>query len=460
MRLTVLMLIVLSGLFLRLDQAWQGAEHNLPDSAAYERIARGVSRDGVFEQRGPGTPLHPQPASNYTPGLPLLTAGIFELTGGDSVRVARLVLALIATVAIPISWRIGSRLGGDVAAIAAAAITAFYPTSIADSGMLLTEPLTGTLIAGAVLAVLWAREQSGLHAWALPGLLLGLTSLVRPEALLVSGLLAMVLFALQLRAGLRAALLPVAVMSVATAVVVAPLIARDLSGSGRLVPLSTGGGQTLFTGSYAASGGDPTDVMPRVLRSNPDIRRQIMRQNRRSGEGPASITPERVLALLAERRHPGTPADAALSKMGRDSYISQFESDPTALSRYLLGKAGRIWWRGRWELIDSLPGRIVHRGLIFACLTGMLALAVRRRPEFWIVGTPLLSATVIGAVLVASPRRVLALWPLVGAVAGVGLAGLVRLAFGARIRRRWGRSHSLTAPDALSPQPDTIAVRR
>ncbi len=460
MRLTVLMLIVLAGLFLRLDQAWQGAEHNLPDSAAYERIARGVSQDGVFEQRGPGTPAHPQPASNYSPGLPLLTAGIFELTGADSARVARLVLALIAAAAIPISWRIGSRLGGDVAAVCAAVITAFYPTLINDSGMLLTEPLAGTLIAAALLAILRAREQSSLLTWVLPGVLLGLTSLVRPEALLVSLLLAIVLAALRFRAGFRAAIFPVAVMSASLALVVMPLIAKDLSGSGRLVPLSTGGGQTLFTGSYAASGGDPTDVMPRVLRSNPTIAARIRRQNGRSGEGPASITPERVLTLLAQRRHPGEPADAALSKMGWDSYSSQFESDPAALSGLLLGKAARIWWRGRWELIDSLPGRILHRGLIFAFLIGMLALAVRRRPEFWIVGTPLISATVIGAVLVASPRRVLALWPLVSVVAGVGLAGLAQLAFDARIRRRSDGSHSLTAPDVLSPQPDTVAVRR
>lgn len=456
MRLTVLMLIVLAGLFLRVDQAWQGAEQNMPDSAAYERIARGLSQHGEFEQRGLSTPAHPQPASNYTPGLPLLTAGIFELAGTDSVQLARLVLALIATAAIPISWRLGSRLGGDVAGISAAAITAFYPTLISDSGMLLTEPLTGTLIAGALLAVLWARERTSLLAWILPGVLLGLTTLVRPDALLISALLALVLFGL----GLRAALRPVAVMSAALVLVIAPLMARDITRTGRLVPLSTGGGQTLFTGSYVASGGNPIDVMPRVLSSNPSVSARIKHQNRRSGEGPASITPERVFTLLAARRHPGEPTDAALSKMGWDSYASQLKSGPVALAGYLLSKAGRIWWRGRWQLIDSLPGQILHRGVIFAVLTGLITLAIRRRPEFWIVGAPLLSATVIGAVLVASPRRVLALWPVVGAVAGVGLAGMVQLALQARILRRPDGSHSLTAPDVRQQQPDPVPLRQ
>ncbi|MDQ2700785.1 MAG: hypothetical protein M3Y23_05590, partial [Actinomycetota bacterium] len=73
MRTIILMLIIAAGLALRVDAAWQGPVENLPDSAAYERIARGIHEDGEFEQAGPGTPAHPQPASNYSPGLPLLT---------------------------------------------------------------------------------------------------------------------------------------------------------------------------------------------------------------------------------------------------------------------------------------------------------------------------------------------------------------------------------------------------
>ena len=67
MRLIVLMLIVVAGLGLRVETAWQGTESNLPDSAAYERIARGLEQRGEFEQIGPGTPARPQAASNYSP---------------------------------------------------------------------------------------------------------------------------------------------------------------------------------------------------------------------------------------------------------------------------------------------------------------------------------------------------------------------------------------------------------
>lgn len=102
MRLSALVLIIVAGLALRMDAAWQGAPENLPDSAAYERIARGLHEDGVFEQKGAGTPAHPQEASNYSPGLPLVVAGVFELSGSDDVRLARLLLALAGAAAIPL----------------------------------------------------------------------------------------------------------------------------------------------------------------------------------------------------------------------------------------------------------------------------------------------------------------------------------------------------------------------
>ena len=93
------MLIVLAGLGLRLDAAWQGSESNLPDSAAYERIARGIDMRGEFEQSGPGTPAQPQQASNYSPGLPLFVGAIFTFAGDDA-RIARLALALIAALSM------------------------------------------------------------------------------------------------------------------------------------------------------------------------------------------------------------------------------------------------------------------------------------------------------------------------------------------------------------------------
>lgn len=441
MRLLAVILIALAGLALRVDAAWQGAPRNMPDSAAYERIARGLHEDGAFVQKGEGTPAHPQPSTNYSPGLPLAVSGIFQLAGDDDVRLARILLALAGTLAIPFAWLLARRLAppGDrgMAGIVAAAIVAFYPCLIADAGVLLTEALAGTLITGTLLTMLRARDRIGESGrppallaldWLLPGVLLGLTAMVRPEYLPIGLLLIVVLAMLCRDRGLAPALTAAALMTTALLVTLAPWTFRSLDETGRLVPLSTGGGQTLFTGSYLASGGDPLEVMPLVLDRNPRIEQQIATQNRVSGEGSRSTTPERVLALLADERHPGVPTDLALGHMGRQNYLAALRDDPFELAGYLASKSARIWWRGRTDLTGTVVGRAFHMSLVAAALAGLLLLGLRRRPEFWLILALAVGVTLIGMLLVASPRRTLAIWPVIGCLGGVGIAAAFRLA--------------------------------
>ncbi|MGK2956153.1 MAG: glycosyltransferase family 39 protein [Solirubrobacterales bacterium] len=434
--MTALILICLAGLVLRVDHAWQGSGENLPDSAAYERIASGLHEEGKFEQVGPGTPVHSQPASNYSPGLPLLAGGVFELFGTNDVRLVRLLLALIGAAAIPITFLIGRRLAGTDAGLIGAAAIAFYPTLITDSGMLLTESLAGTLIAGGALAILRARDQTRLLPWLLPGILLGLATMVRPEYLIIIGFLAVVLVLIEIRGGIGHAVRPVAMMALALIVVIAPWTVRNAVEYERVVPLSTGGGQTLFVGSYAPSNGNPTKVMPDLLAQNPVLKAEIDRQNRLSGEGPGSITPERVFTLLASQKLPHMETDAALSRLGQERYIDEFSQDPLALTGYLARKTLRIWWRGRSGAMEEFPGRLIHWVIVTASLIGLASLLVRRRPEFWIFAAILIAATVIGTILVASPRRALVLWPLVSVLAGVGAINAVALARSSLQRRQ------------------------
>ena len=69
-----------------------------------------------------------------------------------------------------------------------------------------------------------------------------------------------------------------------------------------------------------------------------------------------------------------------------------------------------------------------RNGMVAAALAGLLALGLRRRPEFWPVLALALGVTLVGALLVASPRRTLALWPVIACLAGVGFALALRLA--------------------------------
>lgn len=441
MRLLAVCLIVCAGLALRLDAAWEGAPENLPDSAAYERIARGLHERGEYAQAGPGTPEHPQPATNYSPGLPLLVGGIFEVTGNDDVRLARIVLAFLGALSIPFAWLLARRFAPPedpgLTALFAAATVAFYPCLIADSGMLLTETLAGTLITGALLALLRARDRMADPAaspgstaldWLIPGALLGMTAMVRPEYLPIGAVLIVVAAVLSRGRGAGRALLAGGASLAVLLIVITPWVTRNLDQTGRLVPLSTGGGQTLFTGSYLASAGDPLEVLPNVLARNPSVAERIELQNRASGESAESITPERALALLAAERMPGVPTDVALARMGRENYMRALEDDPAGLAAYLAGKSARIWWRGRTDLTGHPAGRALHMTLVAAALVGLVLLGVRRRPEFWLVVALAVGATVVGAILVASPRRTLAFWPVIASLSGLGFALALRFA--------------------------------
>lgn len=419
MRLIVLTLIVMAGLGLRLDAAWEGSETNLPDSAAYERIARGIEQRGEFEQVGPGIPPAAQRADNYSPGLPLLVGGLFELTGSDDVRMARLLLAVIGALSIPLTYMLGVRISGATAGLAGAAFLAFYPTLIDDAGMLLTEPLAGTLIVGAVLLLLRARDRATLGSWIPPGLLLGLTAMVRPEYLAITALLGTAIVVSGLRRGDARPAFRAAVMVLSALLVIAPWTVRNLSETGRFVPISTGAGQTVFSGSYLPSGGDPQKVTPSLLDEDPVLASMV---RKRTGADPAAAPPDLVFRLMADRRYPGMPTDQALTRMGGEQYLEELRTDPLAFSIFLATKAHRIWWRGRSELTDHTPGKVLHWLIAALSLAGLAALARSRPYEFRILALFLVGATALGVIFVASPRRALALWPVVSCLSGVGLA--------------------------------------
>jgi 4-amino-4-deoxy-L-arabinose transferase-like glycosyltransferase len=149
--LAALAAILLLGAGLRVDSAWQGRSP-VYDAAAYATIAANLEHGEGFTL-GPGAT---QPASNYSPGLPLLVGAIYELTGGVHKRLARLALALIGSLAILFAYLIGRRLSGPLAGLVGAGAVAVYPALLEYQGMFMSEPLAATLLSGAVLAAFWA----------------------------------------------------------------------------------------------------------------------------------------------------------------------------------------------------------------------------------------------------------------------------------------------------------------
>ncbi|HWW66910.1 MAG TPA: glycosyltransferase family 39 protein, partial [Solirubrobacterales bacterium] len=272
--LAALAAILLLGLGLRADYAWQGRAPVF-DAVAYGRIARSLDEDRGFTLGRKAT----QPADNYSPGLPLFVAGLYKLSGGVHERFARIVLALAGALSVLFAYLIGRRLSGPAAGLIGAFAVAIYPAFLEYQGMLMSEPLATTLLSGAVLAILWAasvdRSRPSRARWLVPGLLLGATAMVRPEYLAVAFLVALVVFAREARTAWRRSLTGAAILLAGVVLVVAPWTIRNAIALHRLVPISTGGGQVLFAGTYLPSGGDPQKVGEEVLKRHPGLRRQL-----------------------------------------------------------------------------------------------------------------------------------------------------------------------------------------
>jgi hypothetical protein len=437
--LAVLVAIILLGLGLRVDNAWKGRSPVF-DATAYANIARNLDEGNGFTLGHSAT----QPATNYSPGLPLFVAGVYKLTGGPHERTARLILALIGALAPLFTYLIARRLSGPLAGLIGAAAIAIYPALLEYQGMLMGEPLAATLLSGAVLAVLWASGPADLargscrggpppHAqtplrgafrcggpppprhprerWLLPGVLFGALALVRPEYLAVAVLVSFVVLAKDARADWRHSLAKAAILLAGVAIVVSPWTVRNAVALNQFVPVSTGGGQVLFAGTYLPSDGDPEKVGAEVVARHPGIFDPGDVQRLRL---------EQILARLAAQRYPRLETDKALSRMGREQLWDDVSEEPLEYAGFIATKIGRIWSHGPRDVMREPLWEALHWALVALGLTGLAVLALQRRWEALLLATIFVAITAITAVLVASPRRVLVMMPLVAALTGVG----------------------------------------
>lgn len=414
--LCFLALLVL-GLGLRLDYAIRAPDHAVDDAHAYARISAALYRgEGFTQGTGPGY-RHLQSADNYSPGLPLLSAGLYEAFGSADEEAARIVFALLGALAVPLAFCLGRRLGGTDAGLVAMAPIAIYPALLEYGGMLMTEPLASAVLAGALLCLLRACELRRPMPWVGAGLLLGAMAMLRPEySVLIPLLPALALLRLWRGEGRwRRGLLAGPALAFALAcLVVLPWTVRNFVVFDRLVPISTGGGQVLYEGSYIPAGPNPERIGPVLLERYPWI-------GRRLGPLPGPIYRGQAVALLAAREHPGEEADVALRGMAIDAYRHALFHEPLRLAGFLAGKAWFAWTDPAREVMRLPYWRALQILLLLAATVGLVVGLVRRRFEAVVLAVVFAAFTLVQMAFISSPRRTLVLVPELGALAGLGV---------------------------------------
>lgn len=125
-----------------------------------------------------------RPTADKPPVYPSLEA-VLSLFGGRSWGWHDLVDILAGTATIVVTGLLGRRVGGERLGLIAAGVTAVYPLLIAADGSLRSESVFALLVTLALLQTLRLREAPSIRGAALLGVIIGLATLTRSEALLL-----------------------------------------------------------------------------------------------------------------------------------------------------------------------------------------------------------------------------------------------------------------------------------
>ena len=380
------------------------------DAAAYMAIAKGLYVDGHY-----GGPKQQAP-NDWSPGAPLLYAGVYFLTGGVHIKAALLVVALLGTGTILLTYLLGRRLGGPVAGVIGAFLAATYPAFIDNNGRLLAEPVALFWLPAAMLAFLWASDGGRIWRWLAPGALLGLTTLTRPEYLPFVALFAL-LALLRVWLGNKRGLLPgvaaAALLVVAFCAALAPWTARNAIVLDRFVPVTTGGGKALFVATYL-----PGDGRQQL------VKRALIERYYGKKDLPYTEVLKTEMEPLLNRvakKYPDLGRDAALAKIGRENFRKYATEQPLDYAWMVIRKIQNMWDRGSSATMSPKFWFAYHKTLVFWALAALVALAWRRRWQALPIGLTILGITLIGGLLLAVPRRALPLMPFVLALTSVAI---------------------------------------
>jgi hypothetical protein len=414
--LIALAIILVIGFALRMDKVINPLGDPGDDAFAYRALAESLYEEGSYGGEGFDTP------SDWSPGAPLIYGAAYYATGGVRDGVGRGVEAVLETIAILVAFALTLRLSRRrTAALLAAAMVAVYPPFIYSVGALMSEPPAILTLPLALVAFFWADTRQSPWAWMAPGLLFGLTALIRPEYLAVAfafGVL--LLFRAWLNSGpenrnrVRQAVLGGLAFGLAVFLPIIPWTIHNYVTLDRVVPITTGSGKATFVGTYLPADGEYQRVKADLYEQQTGNRLDA------DSDELGEVDPVPLFDRAAEK-YPDLTRDAALGKIGKENFRKYVKDDPVGYAGMTLRKVGRMWGTGIGEAMSSPLGSLIQKGLVIAGLAGLILLAWRRRWEAIAMGIPIVTVTAVGALTLAPPRRNEILMMLVLPLAAIAL---------------------------------------
>jgi 4-amino-4-deoxy-L-arabinose transferase-like glycosyltransferase len=213
------------------------------DDVIYDSIGQSIaSGDGfLLAEVTPGG-LSSVPQVRVGPVYPLFLGTVYLILG-HSITAVRVVQAVLGALTVLLVFRIAALILDEHVARIAAAITALYPALILYTGVVLTETLFAFTLTGCVWLAVEAVQRRSTWWWAAAGCALGVSVLLRTEAVVMAPLF----LAALLRYGAPETLIGGALaLTTAAALTVAPWTARNYYHYRELILVSAHGGPTLW----------------------------------------------------------------------------------------------------------------------------------------------------------------------------------------------------------------------
>jgi len=154
------------------------------DSVNYVSVAYNLRQFGVASHERTWTqvaPARPAPDALVAPGYPLLLATVMpDRPNPPFLRDALLLQALLGVLTVGLGYLLARPLLPRAGAVAVAALLAISPHLVSLGTSLLTETLFATAVTAFAVALVHAARSGRARDYAIAGVLLGVTALIRP----------------------------------------------------------------------------------------------------------------------------------------------------------------------------------------------------------------------------------------------------------------------------------------
>ena len=414
------------------DVAWS-------DQAGYKQLGSVLARTGQFT-RYPDSPVF-VPEVIRTPGYPAFVAVFYRLFGvGNDVAVTGAQAVVFALLCVLV-FGLARRVGGTRVATVAAFGTALFAPFAHFAALVLTELWTTFVATAAMLVVLRAVQKQRLRDFAVGGVLLSATTLVRPAFFLLPFFLA---FAMPLLARSQRpprALRGWGLLVVTASLTMLPWFTYNFVHLGQFTLSPAGGiGRGLWEGSWQGVWpGRVQAQLTALAEENSGVEARVQAIAAESGldAGP-------MLQYVHEWRTihdlwdtPQDPMERARARVLDDqkyleAAIANIRRDPLGHIQRRVTRGTFVLWAAdipiRFSDINSTPVIVIRMiwliqvAILLLAIVGIATLARRGRwTEALVLTLPLIYVTGVHLPLLCEARQSLPVKPLVLTLAAVGL---------------------------------------